>query len=382
MNRLLRTILCALFVVSIPTAGASSRDGGAFVGGTAFAVTSDGYLITAKHVVDGHVRVQVRSSFDGKTHDAEVVSVDERYDLALLRVKGQSEPIRFGSWPNTVVGQAVSSIGYSDPVSYPDVIDIRPGAVTKLRVENLADYFQFSGSVVPGHSGGPLLDESGLIIGVVMARLANYFVGSVEIPANVSFGIDSEKVKEFVKSRGIALEAPYPAPKTSIEKVLLETRRSVYAVISPRNTAKKRNSDVSEAFKTLLSELLPDLRPKAYGAYRAGFDRFARGDGSIVLLRSTATKKIGDGKYSVNLIFTSERPKLLREKIVFYSTINDLQINCPDISMGIMRKEYKSDQFGIGNTVAALKRKKQSTLAFKAVESENLKSFFKQEVCK
>ena len=132
-----------------------------------FIVSSDGYILTAAHAVSGlkEISVTLRS---GVQLDATVVRLDELQDLALLKVAGNGhhwlERKLGGSTP---VGNELYAIGApgSEELSF----SVTKGIVSgyRQRETDKADFIQTDASLNPGNSGGPMLDQSGRVIGIV-----------------------------------------------------------------------------------------------------------------------------------------------------------------------------------------------------------------------
>ena len=80
--------------------------------GSGFIVREDGYLVTNAHVVSDADRIQVRLS-DGRRFDGKLVGLDERVDLALLKIEGQGLPVALlGDSNRTRVGEFVLALGH------------------------------------------------------------------------------------------------------------------------------------------------------------------------------------------------------------------------------------------------------------------------------
>jgi S1-C subfamily serine protease len=82
------------------------------------------------------------------------------------------------------------------------------GDVTALAgISNNSAHFQLSAPVQPGNSGGPVVDEQGNVIGVVVAKLNALAVARVrgDIPQNVNFAIKSARAISFLETNGVAI---------------------------------------------------------------------------------------------------------------------------------------------------------------------------------
>jgi S1-C subfamily serine protease len=139
--------------------------------GSGFVWDAKGYVVTNYHVVAGANAVAVALP-DRTTLEAEVVGHDEFHDLAVLKVdaKGRTLPaLRIGSSRNLLVGQKVFAIG--NPFGLDQTLTT--GIISGLGREILSQLgtpiqgvIQTDAAINPGNSGGPLLDSTGLLIGM------------------------------------------------------------------------------------------------------------------------------------------------------------------------------------------------------------------------
>ncbi len=138
--------------------------------GTGFALTSEGYLVTSYHVIQGADSLLIEGR-DRQRYHAEPVFSDVKHDLAILRITDKKFT-GFGRLPYAVksgqadLGERVFTLGYprEDVVYGEGALSARSG------FEGDTAFYQVSIPVNPGNSGGPLLDERGNLIGVVSGR--------------------------------------------------------------------------------------------------------------------------------------------------------------------------------------------------------------------
>lgn len=171
------------------------------VRGTAVWIAGNGTAITNAHVVADCKKLTI-AHVPGK-----VVAVDKTNDLALLKREGE-EPVasvRFRA-SDPVLGEEVGAFGFA----YSDVLaptgNFTKGTVSATSgLANNAATFQHSAAVQPGMSGGPILDEKGRAIGVVVSKLDALKVARAtgDVPQNVNFGIKSSTVFAFLRSNGV-----------------------------------------------------------------------------------------------------------------------------------------------------------------------------------
>lgn len=173
--------------------------------GTGFYVTADGKIMTNYHVVRQCKRMQV----DGKT-EAKIVAFDEDVDLALLdhdlaRDTGGVAQFHFAP---ARLNSDITVIGY--PLhGLLGGINATRGVVSSLAgLRGDETFIQISAEVQPGNSGGPVLNGSGYIVGVVQSKLDSLRLSKItgDIPQNVNFAIRADIAQSFLLDNGIEPE--------------------------------------------------------------------------------------------------------------------------------------------------------------------------------
>jgi len=182
---------------------------------TAFAINAKGDFLTNFHVVAGCTAVQVNIS--GEWLNAHAIVTDADDDLAVI----QSTPtktlpvLRFRDGRSIRAADPVIALGFP----YAGLLTTDPQVTTGVvsALAGLRDdkrYLQLSAPVQPGSSGGPLLDFSGNVVGVVAAKLNKFaaaeWAGGVglngTLPENVNFAIKSENARRFLEASGLDYE--------------------------------------------------------------------------------------------------------------------------------------------------------------------------------
>jgi len=169
--------------------------------GSGFVISSDGYIVTNNHVVDGASNVLVRFS-DRREYEAEVIGTDPRSDLALLKVDAKRLPVlKLGKAGELDVGEWVLAIGSPFGLDYSVTAGIVSAKGRSLPTEDNANYVPFIQTDVainPGNSGGPLFNLDGEVVGVnsqIFTRSGGSIGLSFAIPASVVVNV-VEQLKE------------------------------------------------------------------------------------------------------------------------------------------------------------------------------------------
>ncbi|MDB6073774.1 MAG: trypsin-like peptidase protein [Verrucomicrobiaceae bacterium] len=158
--------------------------------GTCFAITRDGICLTNAHVVRGATKMKILA--DGKFYTARVVAVDEKLDLALVKSLWEGAPLRLRNRDDIVLGTKVWMAGFPRPEIQGLEIKVTEGIISSLK--GAMDYpihYQHSAASQPGNSGGPLFDDKGAVVGIVVAKLDGDF-------QNVNYAIKAPVAYEWL----------------------------------------------------------------------------------------------------------------------------------------------------------------------------------------
>jgi hypothetical protein len=172
--------------------------------GSSFQINSDGYLITNDHVIDKCVSVKV-SNGSINTY-AKVLARDRVNDLALLLASEHDDSFFSLSLHSAKLMDSITVAGYPFGTELSSSVKVTRGIVSSISgMRNNYSQFQIDAAVQPGNSGGPVVNESGNVIGVTVAKLDfNYMLDEYgEPPENINFAIKSSIVSNFLESNNI-----------------------------------------------------------------------------------------------------------------------------------------------------------------------------------
>jgi len=173
--------------------------------GTGFIVNHQGYILTNHGVVDKCV--SIRATIDGKQHELMLVASDAQNDLAVLKMTSRIKYAgRFREERSTRPVQSVIAVGYPLQGVLASESDIATGSVSALAGPNDARLLlQMTAPFEPGHGGGPLLDQSGFIVGIVESRpnALSMFPLTADFPENIDFAVKGAVAKVFLAAHNI-----------------------------------------------------------------------------------------------------------------------------------------------------------------------------------
>jgi S1-C subfamily serine protease/uncharacterized protein len=183
--------------------------------GTAFAISKTGDFLTNYHVVKGCASVRLRNA--GLRRDGVVIANDERNDLAVLRAQISGVPLlHFREGKPIRPADPVVVLGFPYAGLLATAPQVTTGAVSALAgVRDDTRYLQLTAPVQPGNSGGPLLDLSGNVVGIVSARINELAVAEATgtLPQNINFAIKSGIVRGFLEANHIDYETAQSTSK-------------------------------------------------------------------------------------------------------------------------------------------------------------------------
>ena len=162
--------------------------------GSGFVISSDGFIVTNHHVINGADQITIEFN-DGSFRDAVVIGSDENIDIALLKVDAETmlEFVDFGDSDISRVGDWVMAMG--NPLGQGFSVSV--GIISARNRElagNYDDYIQTDAAINRGNSGGPLFNMDGDVVGVNTAILSPNG-GSI----GIGFSMASNVVEPVVK---------------------------------------------------------------------------------------------------------------------------------------------------------------------------------------
>lgn len=163
--------------------------------GSGFIISSDGYILTNAHVVEGADEVIVKLT-DKREFKAKVIGADKRTDVALIKIEARNLPVVTLGDPNKLrVGEWVVAIG--SPFGFEN--SVTAGIVSakgrSLPDETYVPFIQTDVAINPGNSGGPLFNMKGEVVGInsqIYSRSGGYQGISFAIPIDVAMEVQAQ----------------------------------------------------------------------------------------------------------------------------------------------------------------------------------------------
>jgi serine protease Do len=217
--------------------------------GSGVIVSSDGYVLTNNHVVDGATDIEV-TLHDKREFKAKVVGTDPRTDIAVLKIDGSGFPtLALADSSKVDVGDIVLAVG--NPFGVGQTVTMGIVSATGrsgLGIEQVEDFIQTDAPINPGNSGGALVDEDGHLIGINTA-----IVGGSGQNAGIGFAV------------------PVNMARHDMDQIVAHGKvEHAYLGVVPQDV----NPSLAKAFNTqtmgaLVSEVSPDS-PASHAGLKSG----------------------------------------------------------------------------------------------------------------
>ncbi|HVB03647.1 MAG TPA: trypsin-like peptidase domain-containing protein [Chitinophagaceae bacterium] len=251
--------------------------------GSGVLISSDGYIVTCNHVVDGADQVTVTLN-NRETYKAKVVGRDANTDLAVLKINEHHLPyLLFGNSDNVKLGQWVLAVGY--PLNLETTVTAgivsaksRDIGVNNDGVDPVESFIQTDAAVNPGNSGGALVNTQGQLIGITsaIASPTGSFAGyAYAIPVNMVKKVVNDILKYGTVQRAfLGVELPNllnPAYQASLSNALPENGVRINGV-EPQGAAEAAGMKSGDIITQVDGETInsqPELMEKI-ASYRPG----------------------------------------------------------------------------------------------------------------
>ncbi len=168
--------------------------------GSGVIVSTEGYILTNNHVIDGATDVRVTLS-DKREFKARIVGADPKTDVAVLKIDANNlAPIIIGDSSKVQVGDVALAIG--DPFGVGQTVTkgiISATGRGGLGIEDYEDFLQTDAPINPGNSGGALINDRGELVGLNTAIISHGSGGSqgigFAVPANLARQVMDQVLK-------------------------------------------------------------------------------------------------------------------------------------------------------------------------------------------
>jgi hypothetical protein len=208
-----------------------------FATGSGFFISQDGYFATNYHVIAEAKHISIRT-YDGQMMPAKLIKIDQKNDLAILKVHKRTKGIPIEDSSLVKRGASLVAIGFPHINIQGLEPKVTEGIISSLKgVKDDPRFFQISAAVQSGNSGGPLLDSSGNLIGIVSAKLGADLIlkETGDLTQNVNYAVKSKYLLLLAYSipkLKIQLLSPNKKKLDNTAEIFASAEQSVGLVIS------------------------------------------------------------------------------------------------------------------------------------------------------
>ncbi len=258
--------------------------------GSGFILTTDGFIMTNAHVVDGADEVLVTLT-DKREFKAKIIGTDKRSDVAVVKIEASGLPaIKVGDVNRLRVGEWVMAIG--SPFGLENTVTA--GIVSAKQRDTGGDlpFIQTDVAINPGNSGGPLINMRGEVVGInsqIYSRSGGFMGISFAIPMDEAMRVSDQLRNSGRVSRGLIGVSIGPVSKEVAESIGLG--KPIGAMVhrvepgSPAEKAGVEAGDIVTRFEGKVIEKSNDLR-QIVGSTKPGTK------GTLTVFRRGTTKDL------------------------------------------------------------------------------------------
>ena len=265
--------------------------------GSGVIISTDGYIITNNHVIDGADELEVTLN-DNRKFEAKVIGADPTTDIALLKIEADDLPtIPFGDSEKLKVGEWVLAVG--NPFNLTSTVTA--GIVSAKSRGNIGaggdrskieSFIQTDAAVNPGNSGGALVNTKGELVGIntaIYSETGSYAGYSFAVPISIAGKVVND-LKEFGTVQravlGVLIQDPQYAPDE--DKAKVKALEGAYVGgFAERSTAKEAGVEKGDVITAVNG-----VKVKSASALQEQISKYRPGDKiELTIDRNGSTKK-------------------------------------------------------------------------------------------
>jgi serine protease Do len=364
--------------------------------GSGILVSSDGYIVTNAHVVQGARRLRVRlnkrvSKAGSHLVDAKLIGMDRQTDLAVIKIDLTGLPfLKFADSSNLNQGQIVLAFG--SPLGLENSVSM--GVVSavdrQLNDDSPLAYIQTDAAINPGNSGGPLVDTAGEVVGVnafiftksggnegVGFAIPSNLVSSICRQIRTEHHVHHHQVGVFVRAITPALAQALNLPTE--DGVLIED-------VTPQSPADAAGLKVGDIIIAVNAKPIPNVRQLALNMYSYAVGDKAEIDvlrGEKKLSFAVPVVERGDDPQRFEDLVTEEDNSLAKLGILALTVDEKISALLPPLRVkgGVLVAAkmatggaYFGDEFAAGDIIHAVNGKEIKDIASLKTSLESLSS--------
>ncbi len=306
--------------------------------GSGVIISSDGYIITNNHVIDGADKILVALPNNSREYQAKVIGKDPKSDIAVIKIDAKNLPfLHFANSNDVLVGDVVFAIG--NPFGLGETVT--QGIVSALNksgigINDYENFIQTDASINQGNSGGALVDSRGALVGINTAILSrsgdNTGIGFA-IPSDMAKRVALALIDKGVVERGF-LGVAIEDVKSEISSAYNGAKGAVVISVEPDSPAAKAGLKVWDLITQVDNQAIKganDLR-NTIGTYPPDEDikitymRDKKTMTTTIRLANANTASNANGKHEIDGATASNLDEKTRNSYRIPANVNGVMI--------------------------------------------------------
>src|SRR3989344_4240395 len=174
-------------------------------------------IATNEHVAEGMFRAEIRFS-NGKTVIGYVAGTDVDEDLAIFSIpETQIDPLEFGDSGESSLKQGDSLFSFGFPFGLDGDVSFKEGTLSRRLEYEKKSYLEISNALLPGNSGGPLVNKSGQVVGINTAVYGAQTQDGTTLGETIKLAIPAERAGKILSSLLSKMTVLSEQKKTNID---------------------------------------------------------------------------------------------------------------------------------------------------------------------
>ena len=332
--------------------------------GSGVIISSDGYIVTNNHVIQGAQSIEVTTN-NNKTYNAELIGSDPTTDIALLKIQ-TNESLNyttFGDSNTTKIGEWVLAVGNPFNLTSTVTAGIISAKSRDLSGRNTQSFIQTDAAVNPGNSGGALVNIYGDLIGIntaISSQTGSYIGYSFAVPSNIARKV-VEDIMEFGNvQNGILGVIGTELNSKNSEELGIEQTEGFYV----NDVQENSGAEISGIQKGDIIKSIDDIKISKFSDLKGFLNTKSPND--VVEVKMMRKSKIKIVKVKLEKLTTIDIPiigtlaELKAEELKKYG--HDYGLKLIELSQ-YYKEEWISDGVDKGSLITAINDVKLNTIA-------------------
>ncbi|MEC8247997.1 MAG: trypsin-like peptidase domain-containing protein [Bacteroidota bacterium] len=332
--------------------------------GSGVIISSDGYIVTNNHVIQGAQSIEVTTN-NNKTYDAELIGSDPTTDIALLKIQ-TNESLNyttFGDSNTTKIGEWVLAVGNPFNLTSTVTAGIISAKSRDLSGRNTQSFIQTDAAVNPGNSGGALVNIYGDLIGIntaISSQTGSYIGYSFAVPSNIARKVVEDIMEYGNVQNGILGVVGTELNSKNSEELGIEQTEGFYV----NDVQENSGAEISGIQKGDIIKSIDDIKISKFSDLKGFLDTKSPND--VVEVKIMRKSKIKIVKVKLEKLTTIDIPvigtlaELKAEELKKYG--HDYGLKLIELSQ-YYKEEWISDGVDKGSLITAINDVKLNTIA-------------------